>query len=100
METWRQRHPVLRWIGFLIKNVLGVILVLMGLAMLVLPGQGVLTLLIGISLLDFPWQAKPGKENRPDPNRPSSHGRNPPPGWPAAPSTTGLRREIWVLSRY
>ncbi|HCK76938.1 MAG TPA: hypothetical protein DHW07_07305 [Gammaproteobacteria bacterium] len=58
MDTWRQRHPVLRWIGFLIKNLLGVILVLMGLAMLVLPGQGVLTLLIGISLLDFPGKRK------------------------------------------
>ena len=58
MDTWRQRHPALRWIGLLIKNVLGVLLVLMGLAMLVLPGQGVLTILIGISLLDFP-----GKRN-------------------------------------
>ena len=58
METWRQRHSVLRWIGLSIKNVLGVVLVLMGLAMLVLPGQGVLTFLIGISLLDFP-----GKRN-------------------------------------
>ena len=57
-SAWRQRHPMLRWIGFLIKNFLGVILVLMGLAMLVLPGQGILTLLIGISLLDFP-----GKRN-------------------------------------
>ena len=58
MAVWRQRHPTLRLIGFLIKNFLGVILVLIGLAMLVLPGQGVLTLLIGISLLDFP-----GKRN-------------------------------------
>ena len=58
MGNWHQRHPALRWIGFLIKNFLGVILVLMGLAMLVLPGQGILTLLIGISLLDFP-----GKRN-------------------------------------
>ena len=58
MDNWYQRHPKLRWIGFLIKNSLGMILVLMGLAMLVLPGQGVLTLLIGISLLDFP-----GKRN-------------------------------------
>ena len=58
MGSLCQRHPALRWIGFLIKNSLGMILVLMGLAMLVLPGQGVLTLLIGISLLDFP-----GKRN-------------------------------------
>jgi len=30
------------------------VLLLMGIAMLVLPGQGILTMLIGISLLDFP----------------------------------------------
>jgi hypothetical protein len=57
-DTWRQRYPALRWIGLLIKNVLGVILVLMGLVMLVLPGQGVLTILIGVSLLDFPGKRK------------------------------------------
>lgn len=47
-----------RWwwwlIGHLAKNLVGVILVLAGVAMLVLPGQGVLTMLIGLSLLDFP----------------------------------------------
>lgn len=47
-----------RWwwwlIGHLVKNVIGAILVLMGVAMLVLPGQGLLTILIGLSLLDFP----------------------------------------------
>lgn len=36
------------------KNVLGVILMLAGLAMLVLPGQGLITLFIGFFLLDFP----------------------------------------------
>lgn len=47
-------HPVLRWSGLIAKNVLGVILVLAGIAMLVLPGQGVLTLVMGIMLMDFP----------------------------------------------
>jgi hypothetical protein len=32
----------------------GVIFILGGLAMLVLPGQGLLTIVIGVSLLDFP----------------------------------------------
>jgi hypothetical protein len=36
------------------KNVLGVVFVLAGIAMLILPGQGVLTILAGIMLLDFP----------------------------------------------
>jgi len=36
------------------KNVLGVVFVLAGIAMLVLPGQGVLTILIGLLLIDGP----------------------------------------------
>ncbi len=52
--SWRERHPALRIFVHLAKNLFGVLLVLMGIAMLVLPGQGILTLLIGVSLLDFP----------------------------------------------
>lgn len=36
------------------KNLLGIIFVLAGLVMLLLPGQGVITILIGIMLMDFP----------------------------------------------
>lgn len=54
-RTWlKDHHPVLRLIALALKNLLGAILLLGGLAMLVLPGQGLLTMLIGISLLDFP----------------------------------------------
>jgi Na+/H+ antiporter NhaD/arsenite permease-like protein len=38
----------------ILRNVLGVVLVLLGVAMLVLPGQGLLTLLVGLLLVDFP----------------------------------------------
>ena len=37
-----------------LRNLLGVVLVLLGVAMLVLPGQGLLTLLVGLLLVDFP----------------------------------------------
>ena len=37
-----------------LRNVLGVLLLLMGLLMLVLPGQGLLTIVAGLTLLDFP----------------------------------------------
>lgn len=37
-----------------LNNMLGVVLVLAGLAMLVLPGQGILTLLGSLLLLDYP----------------------------------------------
>lgn len=42
--------PLLR----IARNLLGVVLVLLGVAMLLLPGQGVLTLLVGLLLVDFP----------------------------------------------
>lgn len=37
-----------------LKNVLGVVLVVAGLALLVLPGPGVVAIVLGISLTDFP----------------------------------------------
>ena len=54
-RTWMEdHHPVLRLVGHVIKNAVGVVLLLAGFAMLFLPGQGILTILIGISLVDFP----------------------------------------------
>lgn len=38
----------------ILRNLLGVLLVLLGVAMLLLPGQGLLTLLVGVLLVDFP----------------------------------------------
>jgi hypothetical protein len=35
------------------RNVLGAVLVLIGIALLVLPGQGLITLLVGLLVLDF-----------------------------------------------
>jgi UPF0716 family protein affecting phage T7 exclusion len=56
--TWRDRHPVVRAAVHVTKNVLGLLLLLTGLAMLVLPGQGALTILVGLSLLDFPGKRR------------------------------------------
>jgi hypothetical protein len=50
----KDHHPVLRLVGLVVKNVVGIVFVLVGIAMLFLPGQGLLTMLIGISLVDFP----------------------------------------------
>ncbi|GBL40117.1 hypothetical protein EMGBD2_13750 [Nitrospirota bacterium] len=50
----KDHHPSLRLIGLIVKNIVGAVLFLGGLAMLFLPGQGLLTMLIGISLMDFP----------------------------------------------
>ena len=40
------------------RNLLGVVLLAVGVAMLVLPGQGVLTILAGVMLLDFRGKAE------------------------------------------
>jgi len=54
-RAWlKERRPVIRFIALTLKNLLGVILLAGGLAMLVLPGQGLLTMLIGVSMVDFP----------------------------------------------
>jgi hypothetical protein len=37
-----------------LKNLLGLVLVILGLVMLLTPGQGILTLLIGFMLMNFP----------------------------------------------
>jgi hypothetical protein len=45
----------LNWlIKKLLKNILGITLLLSGIAMLILPGQGILTLIIGLLLIDYP----------------------------------------------
>ena len=54
-RPWMENHhPILRVVGHLVKNVVGLVFLLAGLAMLLLPGQGVLTdrdrpLIAGIS---------------------------------------------------
>ena len=44
------RNPALK----VLKNVMGLVLVLAGVAMLLLPGQGILTLIVGLALVDIP----------------------------------------------
>lgn len=55
------RHPkpsILWALVALLKNIIGMLLVLLGLVLLVLPGQGLLTILIGVSLTNFPGKFK------------------------------------------
>lgn len=55
---FRAMHPIARALLVAVKNVLGAILVLAGLAMLVLPGQGLLSIFLGVSLLSFPGKRR------------------------------------------
>jgi len=57
----RREHKLVRewpWclplLFMVLKNALGVLFFLSGLAMLILPGQGLLTMFIGLVMLDFP----------------------------------------------
>jgi len=53
-SRWRKRHPAIRISVLVIKNVLGVIFLLTGTAMLFLPGQGIITMVVGVTLMNFP----------------------------------------------
>lgn len=47
-------RPLIRIVFLGLKNLLGGVLLIAGIAMLVLPGQGILTILAALALLDFP----------------------------------------------
>ncbi len=48
------QHPALRLTLAILRNLLGVLILLAGIAMLFLPGQGLLTILFGLMLINFP----------------------------------------------
>ena len=55
-ETWDPRMGAPLYISVIdaVKNIVGLVLVALGLIMLVTPGQGVLTILAGLLLMNFP----------------------------------------------
>jgi hypothetical protein len=57
-------NPAVRFLAVLGKNVLGILLVVLGIILSLpgVPGQGILTILLGIMLLDFP--GKRGLEHK------------------------------------
>ncbi|GIW82541.1 MAG: hypothetical protein KatS3mg105_4348 [Gemmatales bacterium] len=57
-DSFRSRHPVIRLLVLVLKNVVGWSLVGLGILLTLLPGQGVLTILIGIMLVDFPGRRR------------------------------------------
>jgi len=60
MSPLAEQHPIVRWAGVILKNVLGTLLVLLGLFLSLpgIPGQGLLTILIGVMLLSFPGKRR------------------------------------------
>jgi hypothetical protein len=59
-KFWSGAHPILRWTGLLIKNLIGIVVVAIGVVLSLpgVPGPGLLTILVGIMLLDFPGKRK------------------------------------------
>ena len=56
--AWAERHPALYGVWHVARNLVGLLLVIAGMAMLVLPGQGLLTLVVGFTLLQFPGKRR------------------------------------------
>ena len=50
----RDQHFSLRWAAFIIKNVVGFLLVIAGVIMIFTPGPGVPTILLGLIMMDIP----------------------------------------------
>lgn len=59
-ELLPDKARAIRWLAVIGKNLLGIVLVALGIVMSVpgVPGQGLLTILLGIMLLDFPGKRK------------------------------------------
>ncbi|MFI5401855.1 MAG: PGPGW domain-containing protein, partial [Planctomycetota bacterium] len=57
-ESWRGRHPLIRWTLRAVKNALGAALVLVGIPLVPLPGPGFVTILAGLALVDFPGKRR------------------------------------------
>jgi hypothetical protein len=59
-KFWSGPRPALRAAGIIGKNILGILLVVLGIILSIpgVPGQGLLTVLLGIMLLDFPGKSR------------------------------------------
>ena len=54
----KMKNPLMWLLIVIIKNSIGLILILCGILMLILPGQGVLTIITGLIFLDYPGKFK------------------------------------------
>ena len=54
LVAYRRRHPVLRALIFVVRNAIGLPLLVLGVIMLVAPGQGILTILLALGIMEFP----------------------------------------------
>lgn len=57
-SMWAQSHPALRITMRILRNALGVLLLILGLIFLLTPGQGLLSILVALILIDFPGRRR------------------------------------------
>ena len=57
---WNGQPPLVRWLGIIGKNFLGLAIIAIGILLSLpgIPGQGLLTILIGVMLLDIPGKRR------------------------------------------
>lgn len=53
-EIKHDEHFTLRWTMFIVKNVIGFLLIIAGIIMIFTPGPGVPTILLGLMMMDVP----------------------------------------------
>jgi hypothetical protein len=53
-EINRDKHFSLRWATFIVKNIIGFVLIIAGIIMIFTPGPGVPTILLGLIMMDIP----------------------------------------------
>ena len=57
-DSWDKYSSTTRVVIAILKNAIGVVMLISGLLLLVLPGQGLLTMIIGLLLIDYPGKFK------------------------------------------
>ncbi len=55
---WKGDSAIIKSLLIFLKNLIGAILLIAGIAMLFLPGQGILTIVAGLFLMNFPYKYK------------------------------------------
>jgi len=55
-ELWSDKSRAVRWGGLILKNVIGLVLILLGILMSLpgVPGPGIVTILLGLVMMDIP----------------------------------------------
>jgi len=57
-DNWDKYSSETRVVIIIVKNVVGIVMLVSGLLLLILPGQGLLTMIIGMLLIDYPGKFK------------------------------------------